>query len=30
MPSKSKNERPAPELRSGRTVEKILKLCVFR
>ena len=26
MQSKVKNERPAPELRSGRTVEKILKL----
>ena len=26
MPSKVKHERPAPELRSGRTVEKILKL----
>ena len=26
MPSKVRNERPAPELRSGRTVEKILKL----
>ena len=26
MPSKSRNDRPAPELRSGRTVEKILRL----
>ena len=26
MPSKSKNDRPAPELRNGRLVEKILKL----
>ena len=26
MPSKVKYERPAPELRSGRTVEKMLKL----
>ena len=26
MPSKSKNERPAPELRNGQVVEKILKL----
>ena len=26
MPTKSRNERPAPELRSGRLVERILKL----
>ena len=26
MPRKSRNERPAPELRSGRLVERILKL----
>ena len=26
MPSKTRNDRPAAELRSGRTVEKILKL----
>ena len=26
MPSKRRSDRPAPELRSGRTVEKILKL----
>ena len=26
MPTKSRNERPAPELRNGRLVERILKL----
>ena len=26
MPKRSRNERPAPELRSGRTVERMLKL----
>ena len=26
MPSKTRSDRPAPELRNGRTVEKILKL----
>ena len=26
MPRRSRNERPAPELRSGRTVERMLKL----
>ena len=26
MPSRVRNERPAPELRDGRTVEKMLKL----